>query len=74
MTDHDDNSQGTLDDSVPTGEGSSSVETSVSSRVTACEKLVDKAVEKDSLKRLGLKAHKAVDYIEEFNQHVALRV
>jgi hypothetical protein len=46
-----------------------------------CEKLVDDAVERDipatvladSLKELGLKAIEAMDYIEEFNQRIAIR-
>ena len=76
MTDHDDHSQGTLEsDPARTGEGSNTVGSTVDSRVAACKKLVDEAVEKDlpatelanSLKRVRLKAHEAMDYIEEFN-------
>lgn len=79
MTDHDERSQATLD--AGTAESSHTHESSVDSRVAACEKLVDEAIEKDlpassladSLKGLGLKALEAIDYIEEFNQRVAIR-
>ena len=82
MTDRDDHSQATLEsDPARTGEGSNSIKSTVDSRVAACEKLVDEAVEKDlpateladSLKRVGLKAHEAMDYIEEFNQRIEIR-
>jgi hypothetical protein len=64
-----------------TAESSSSHELSIGNRLAACEGLVDDAVEKglpaavlaDSLKDLGLKAVEAVDYLEEFNQRVAIR-
>ena len=81
MTDHDEQSQGTLGTAETSGSGSHSDELSIDNRVSACQKLVDEAVEKDlpataladSLKGLGLKAVEAVDYINEFNQRVALR-
>ena len=58
-----------------------SAEETIDSRVAACGKLVDDAVEKglsalvlaESLKELGLKAGEAVDYLEEFKQRVAIR-
>ena len=74
--------QGTVDSNTVTSAGaSSSVDSSVNSRVTTCEKLVDEAVEKDlpasvlaeSLKSIGLKAVEAADYLDEFNQRVAIR-
>ena len=76
--------QGTVNSNTVTSESagaSSSVDSSVNSRVTACEKLVDEAVEKDlpasvfaeSLKSMGLKAVEAADYLDEFNQRVAIR-
>ena len=82
MTDHDDQSQQTMEsDPIGTGEPSNSGGSSIDSRVSACDRLVNEAVEKDlpateladSLKELGLKAHEAVDYLEEFNQRVAIR-
>ena len=59
----------------------STMHASVDSWVTTCERLVDEAVERDlpatafvdSLKNLEHRAIKAIDYIEEFNQHVAIR-
>ena len=77
MPDHDD-SNSTLES--PT-EASGSSESSVNSRVLACGKLVDEALEKgwaasslaDALKELGLRAIEAIDYIEEFNQRMAIR-
>ena len=82
MTDHDDQSQQTAE-SNPTGSGetSNSVGTSIGSRLSACDRLVNEAIEKDlpateladSLKELGLKAHEAIDYLEEFNQRIAIR-
>ena len=82
MSHGDDRSQGNHE-SITTGTAASSrsFDTSIDSRVAACEKLVDEAVEKDlpatvladSLKELGLKAVKAIDYLDEFNQRIAIR-
>ena len=77
MPDCDAHSQNTLEGSLTgTAETHQVTETSVDSRVSACEKLVEEAIERDwsatvladSLKELGLKAIEAVDYIEEFSQ------
>ncbi|KAF8797569.1 hypothetical protein BYT27DRAFT_7125244 [Phlegmacium glaucopus] len=54
---------------------------SIDARTTACERLVEDAVERDlsaavladSLKDLGLKAIEAIDYIDEFKQRVEIR-
>ena len=82
MPDQDAQSQDTFEShTAGTAEASHSNEASIDSRVAACEKLVDEAIEKDisatalgnSLKDLGLKAFEAVDYIDEFNQRVAIR-
>jgi hypothetical protein len=82
MPDHDVQSQSTVEsNTVGTSETSHPNELSVDSRVKACEKLVDDAVERvlaptvlaDSLKGLGLKAVEAIDYIEEYNQRVEIR-
>ena len=81
MPDHDD-SISTLESQVPSStEASGSNVSSVDARVSACGKLVDEAMEKDwpaatladALKELGLRAIEAVDYIEEFNQRLAIR-
>jgi hypothetical protein len=82
MTGHDEPSQSTLE-SNPSGTAETSrfIEPSIDSQVSACEKLVDEAVEKelpatvlaDSLKRIGLKAVEAIDYIDEYNQRIAIR-
>ena len=75
-------SEGTLESAAAGTAGSShSNELSVDSRVSACGRMVDDAVEKDlpatefadSLKEFGLKAAEAVDYIDEFNQRIAIR-
>jgi hypothetical protein len=82
MPDQDVQSQATVEsNTVGTAETSGSHEVSVDNRVIACDKLVDEAVEKDwpatvlaeSLKNLGLKAVEAIDYLEEYNQRVAIR-
>lgn len=82
MPDQDAQSQETFESNTAgTAEASHSNEASVVSRVMACEKLVEDALERDlpatvladSLKELGLKAIEAVDYIDEFNQRVAIR-
>jgi hypothetical protein len=74
--------QGAVESNTLTTAGtSSSTDSSMDSRVAACEKLVDEAVEKDlpasvlaeSLKSLGLKAVEAADYLEEFGQRIAIR-
>jgi hypothetical protein len=67
---------------VATGEArtSSATEPSIVSHLSACERLVDKAIEKelpatilaDSLKGLRLKAFEAIDYLKEFNQQLAI--
>jgi len=81
MPEHDDQSQSTLDSSTAaTTEASHFIEATMDSRASACDKLVENAVEKDipatlladSLKGIGLKAIEAVDYIDEFNQQVAI--
>ena len=62
-------------------EASSSVVSPLEDRVTACEKLVNEAVENnwpaselaDALKRFKLKAIEAVDYIEELGQRLEIR-
>ncbi|KAF8805359.1 hypothetical protein BYT27DRAFT_7258470 [Phlegmacium glaucopus] len=54
---------------------------SIDARTTACERLVEDAVERDlsaavladSLKDLGLKAIEAIDYIDEFKQRVEIQ-
>ena len=59
---------------------SCSNEAPVDSQVLTCEKLLDKAIEKnwpattlmDALKWLGLKAAEAVDYIKKFSQHMEI--
>lgn len=75
-------SQGAVESNTVTSAGaSSSIDSSVNSRVVACEKLVDEAVEKDlsasvlaeSLRSIGLKAVEAADYLDEFSQRVAIR-
>ena len=82
MSHGDDRSQGNHESiTAATAESSHSIDTSIDSRVSACEKLVDEAIEKDlpatvladSLKELGLKAVEAVDYLEEFSQRIAIR-
>jgi hypothetical protein len=78
----DDHPHGNAESSTAATAGTSnSTDASIDNRVTACEKLVDDAVEKDipatvladSLKELGLKAIEAVDYLDEFNQRIAIR-
>lgn len=82
MSDHD--GQSTLESHPSTSGAAGSSRSnvpSIDSRLLACEKLVDEAVDKDlpataladSLKGLGLKALEAIDYIDEFNQRVAIR-
>ena len=85
MPDHEPQSQSTLESSIgATGgstEASGSVATHFDDRVSACEKLVDEAVEKgwsasvlaEALKGLGLKAVEASDYFEELNQRLEIR-
>jgi hypothetical protein len=84
MPDPDVQSQGTLESNAAgttDPSHSASLESAVDSRIAACERLVDEAVEKnlpatalaDSLKELGLKAVEAADYIEELNQRVEIR-
>ena len=83
MSDRDEHSQGTLESLPSAGAvaGTSAGASSFDTRLSACEKLVDEAVNKDlpatdlaqSLKELGLKAVEAIDYIKEFNQRVAIR-
>ena len=81
MPDHDDQSQSTLNSATATmAEAFHFVEATINSWASACDKLVENAVEKDmpetsladSLKKLGLKAIEAVNYINEFNQQVAI--
>ena len=86
MPDNDAHSQGTAENMTTSGTiemnaAGTSHDSSIDDCVAACERLVDEAVEKDlsaavladSLKSLGLKAVEAIDYLEEFNQRVALR-
>ena len=82
MPDHDLHSQTTIEStSGGSGEASGSNEAIFNNRVSACEKLVDEAVEKnwsaillaDRLEALGLKAVEAVDYIEELGQRLEIR-
>ena len=82
---HDHQSQSTLESVTGATSGSAEATGSVTApfddRVSACEKLVDEAVEKgwsadelaDALKHLGLKAAEAVDYIEELGQRLEIR-
>jgi hypothetical protein len=79
MPDHDEQLQSTSGSiTADTGEGSHSADASVAGRVSACERLVEEAIERDlsalaladSLKELGVKAVEAADYIDEFNQRV----
>ena len=81
MPECDAQSQSTLkSNTTRTAETSGSTNVSLDSRVSACEKLVEEAIEKDlpattladSLKELGLKAVEAIDYLKEFNQRVAI--
>ena len=82
MPDHDLQSQTTADSTTGgSAEASGSSEALFNNRISACEKLVDEAIEKDwpatvladALKELGLKAVEAVDYIEEFGQRLEIR-
>ena len=85
MPDHEHQSQSTLESATGatsnSTEASGSVATPFDDRVSACEKLVDEAVEKgwssdvlaDALKQLGLKAAEAVDYIDELSQRLEIR-
>ena len=82
MPDRDIQSQSTIESNVgATTQASGSQDASIDSRITACDRLVDEAVEKglsasalaDSLKDLGLKAIEAINYIEEFNQRLKIR-
>jgi hypothetical protein len=60
---------------------STTTQPSIDTRLSACERLVDEAIEKnlpatvlaDSLKGLGLKAVEAIEYLEDFNQRLAIR-
>ena len=64
-----------------TAAGSGSHDSTIGNRIATCERLVDEVVDKelaatalaDSLKNLGLKAIEAINYLEDFNQRVALR-
>lgn len=85
MPDHEHQSPSTLESANGASGGSTDASGSATSplddRVSACEKLVDEAVEKgwtpsvlaDALKELGLKAGEAIDYIEELNQRLEIR-
>ena len=82
MPEHGYQSQSTLESSIGvSAETSGSHEASFDDRVSACEKLVDEAVEKswsagalgNALKDLGLRAVEAVDYIEELGQRLEIR-
>ena len=81
MPNHNEHSQGTTESNMAATAGTShSNDSSVLSQVSACERLVDEAVEKDlsateladSLKELGIRAAEAADYIDEFNQRIAI--
>lgn len=82
MPDHDPNTPSTIDNTAGgSAEAASSNEAPLSDRVSACERLVDEAVEKgwsatvlaNALKELGLKAIEAIDYIEELGQRLEIR-
>jgi hypothetical protein len=82
MAEHDAPSQGSAESITSEIAGTShTIDATLNSRISACEKLVDDAIEKDLsalalakfLKELGLEAGEAVDYIDGFNQHVAIR-
>jgi hypothetical protein len=81
MPEHDHHSQSTYDTTSGSAEASGSNEALFDNRVSACEKLVDEAVEKnwsatelaDALKELGIRAVEAVDYIEELAQRLEIR-
>ena len=82
MPEQDVQSQSTVGSNVAgTAEVSGSHDASINSRIAACDKLVDEAIDKgvsatvlaDSLKSLGLKAVEAIDYIDEFNQRLEIR-
>jgi hypothetical protein len=80
MAEHDAPSQGSVE-SITSGiaETSHTIDATLNSRILVCKKLVDN--EKDLsalalaefLRELGLKAGEAVDYIDGFNQCVAIR-
>ena len=82
MPDHDHQSRSTLESPLDEcTEASGSHEASLDNRVSACERLVDEAVEKgwsakvlaNALKELGLKAIEATDYLEELGQRLEIR-
>ena len=82
MPDHDERSQSTFEgDTQNTGESSNSAVGSLADRLSTCEKLVEDALNQglsalalaDSLKEFGLNAAEAIDYIDEFNQRLAIR-
>ena len=82
MPDHDYQSRSTLESPVGGSAGTSgSHEASFQDRVSACERLVDEAVEKNwsttvlgtALKELGLRAVEAADYVEELTQRLEIR-
>jgi hypothetical protein len=62
-------------------ETSHTIDATLNSHISVCEKLVNDAIKKglsalalaESLKELGLKAREAVNYIDGFNQCVAIR-
>jgi hypothetical protein len=82
MTEHDAPSHGSAE-SITSGiaKTSHTIDATLNSCISACEKLVNDAVKKglsalalaESLKELRLKAREAIDYIDEFNQCVAIR-
>ena len=75
MSDHNVASQSTLESQT------SPSEATTASRVSACERLVDEAIERDmgatwlgdSLKAIGLRSVEARDYIEEYGQRMEIR-
>jgi hypothetical protein len=82
MPDHDQHSQSTFESvSAVSAEASAPINATLDNRISACEKLVDDAVENDwpptqladALKDLGLRAAEAIDYIDELNQRQEIR-
>ena len=74
--------QGTIDSlTTRTANSSGSIRMTVDDRLLACGKAVDDAIGRDlpasmladTLKSFGLKASEAVDYLDEFNQRIAIR-
>ena len=75
MAEHNVPSQGTVESITSATAQSQYSDVPLGSQVSACKRLVDKAIERglsalelaESLKDLGLKAGEAIDYIDEFD-------